>query len=1805
MSALSLARFALVLVAFALLLAAAGNACAQSYQYDAAGRLTTASYPSGAMIRYEYDAASNVTRVQHIPATSGLLPPDGVIDTPAANVTISAGRSVSFTGSGTDPDGAVPLAFLWDFDGAAADSTDEDPGDVVFATPGTYVVEFTVTDATGLADPTPDTVTVTVNAVSPPPGGGSGGSEESGGGGGAAFLLPLFALMVLLRRYRRALVAVTALGLAAGAHAQTTAWVQMGTPTTESLMSVWGTSATNVYAVGMQGTFLHFDGNEWSEYTEHTVPALQNLSVVGGRSATDMYVGGWQGYLWHYNGTDWAAIHLGISTAFNGIWTAGPGEPLYLMAGATGAWELEPGLDPRDPNNWLRRGFVGRFSGALEPDAVLMGVGGVADHVMMVGQSSGGRRGGVYHNFSKTHDWDSTDVIAFSNSDMFIIGELSYRLDGGDPDTFGDWTQINVMPDPLALWGTAEDNVYAIGGALGTALGGISHYDGNAENAWESQLHSNVTLRAIHGFDTGEVFVVGDLGRVYLNAEAQPEPGAANYPHAGTLTGNVNAVTGELVHEVQDFSVGEHFPITFKRYYASHLSDRLSVGGTLGRNWTHNYEWNLDMDYEGRSDLIRVTDWRGREYVFGQVDGDWRLEELYSGNVSLAEAGGTSNNFWFTDHDEQRLYLLRGDGRLLRIEDNNGNALNLTWNSGYLRSIYDDEINQIAIDYGANNLISRVYVPGSSVTPDLNLVFDYDNGVLQSVTQRLGEGDDAIDYTDTLYGYSSLTADTALLSSIDVGGTVESVAFYDEQKRVDRVALTNGGEFQFSYSGSTVTETRPDGAVRTLEHDAEGRLLRDTDGAGGVASYSYDDWGRIIAATDRAGRTTRYEYELESGMVTRVIEPGERITESIIEARNSAEGLPLYYVTRRSHTGSLTEYFDYDPLGNLTSYRQGTDVTWTFTYDESGRRLSMINPLGGQTIYEYNNRGRLHSVTEVAAEPGETDKTTTYRYDIYQRPTRVEYPDGSMRTTTWDGWRIASVEDQDGPSRYLSYTPAGQVQSVSDSDGLRVSFSYDEGGRLTSQAEGDGGSTTGAATSFDYDDLNRVTQTATATGNTNTYSHDSADRVTTRTDANGRDWDYTYRPDGKVETLAPPEGEPLSVDTTTDPRGLDVNVAQGGETASVRHDDEGRVSAIVDQQQRTTSIGRDSRGFMTNVAITAVNWAIAMARDPLGNIIELSHAAGGAWHYGYGSQGRLRTAADPLGRETRVDYDALNRIDRVVFDDGLEADIVYGSRYLAESKTWSNGYQLDLFATPEGRVVGGTGLSLGYDAHGDLVDSNGIGIAYYADNRILRTELAPGRAIEYEYDGNGFATVVRDWLGGETMIDPTDRGQPDLVTYPNGVVADYHYNGNGRLTGISYPGFGEVLLLRATNGRVESVTRNLPGPTGIEALDLRYDYNDAFEVDRFDYDGRGNLTRDDERSYTVDPAGRLLGYTVAGGMAEVERDVAGNLLGIAAPGHNRSFVYNYALGHPQAMIERDENGNDLWYYVFTPRGELLYRISADGQRQVYHFDQDGNTAFMTDDAGQLLQSYFYSPAGMLLDEEGGLDNDYTARARYGSRRLAGTRLIDSAGDVRDPAADIRHPTNAYTDLVDPDGLLTKLWQSQVGLDNWRYGTSVGERPNDGTDDWLSEWYVSPPEFRLVDGAGTGRRRGSSGQPSSEISGDFPIRASLRYQFDVPGRNRTAHPYDEEWRNVLREQKRKDKEHRQELRRSGRAPFLPRGLEGAIIQVFDALGVSTGDTPVDDDPPPPNGDTPVDDVPPPPAATVDSILKEVGSALPLT
>ncbi|NMC72197.1 MAG: hypothetical protein GYA57_19360 [Myxococcales bacterium] len=96
---------------------------------------------------------------------------------------------------------------------------------------------------------------------------------------------------------------------------------QMASGTTETLRGVWMASATEAFAVGDNGTLLHWDGTAWTSMTSPADPwnGLR-LNAVWGSSATNVFVVGEFSTLLRYDGSSWSPVPVEVLSDLTGIW---------------------------------------------------------------------------------------------------------------------------------------------------------------------------------------------------------------------------------------------------------------------------------------------------------------------------------------------------------------------------------------------------------------------------------------------------------------------------------------------------------------------------------------------------------------------------------------------------------------------------------------------------------------------------------------------------------------------------------------------------------------------------------------------------------------------------------------------------------------------------------------------------------------------------------------------------------------------------------------------------------------------------------------------------------------------------------------------------------------------------------------------------------------------------------------------------------------------------------------------------------------------------------------------------------------------------------------------------------------------------------------------------------------------------------------------------------------------------------------------------------------------------------------------
>ena len=76
--------------------------------------------------------------------------PSATITSPTGNVTLQAGNSAAFSGTGTDSDGTI-ASYSWSFPGGSpSSSSSADAGSITYSTPGSYTASLRVTDNGGL-----------------------------------------------------------------------------------------------------------------------------------------------------------------------------------------------------------------------------------------------------------------------------------------------------------------------------------------------------------------------------------------------------------------------------------------------------------------------------------------------------------------------------------------------------------------------------------------------------------------------------------------------------------------------------------------------------------------------------------------------------------------------------------------------------------------------------------------------------------------------------------------------------------------------------------------------------------------------------------------------------------------------------------------------------------------------------------------------------------------------------------------------------------------------------------------------------------------------------------------------------------------------------------------------------------------------------------------------------------------------------------------------------------------------------------------------------------------------------------------------------------------------------------------------------------------------------------------------------------------------------------------------------------------------------------------------------------------------
>jgi hypothetical protein len=284
-------------------------------------------------------------------------------------------------------------------------------------------------------------------------------------------------------------------------------------------------SPTDVFAVGVDGIIVHYDGQSWTHMHSGTINDLHGIwnHFAVGEGNTILY----------YKGQSWTHVNNLLNN--NGTH--------YL----TSVWASDP-----DNTSILDNIFITGSGGTLlynwvpiDNDAPgwLNGIwGSSAENVFVVGDY-----GTILHydghSWTLTSDNDTDysldDVWGSRAQDVFVVGSYGTILhyDGQDWTFMDSGSAHNLS----GIWGSSSTNVFAVGYDHVSHSGTFLHYDGNHWTEITTPDNNVPPLFDIWGADSENIFIVGEDGFVlHLNGttpyrdqlaacQEKPDPNACQY----------------------------------------------------------------------------------------------------------------------------------------------------------------------------------------------------------------------------------------------------------------------------------------------------------------------------------------------------------------------------------------------------------------------------------------------------------------------------------------------------------------------------------------------------------------------------------------------------------------------------------------------------------------------------------------------------------------------------------------------------------------------------------------------------------------------------------------------------------------------------------------------------------------------------------------------------------------------------------------------------------------------------------------------------------------------------------------------------------------------------------------------------------------------------------------------------------------------------------------------------------------------------------------------------------------------------
>jgi len=404
-------------------------------------------------------------------------------------------------------------------------------------------------------------------------------------------------------------------------------------------------------------------------------------------------------------------------------------------------------------------------------------------------------------------------------------------------------------------------------------------------------------------------------------------------------------------------------------------------------------------------------------------------------------------------------------------------------------------------------------------------------------------------------------------------------------------------------------------------------------------------------------------------------------------------------------------------------------------------------------------------------------------------------------------------------------------------------------------------------------------------------------------------------------------------------------VARTGEQqklAAYEYDTKGRLVTASDAMNNTERYEYDTSGRMT-LEIARDGGLFSFSYDPKGRCLrtsgldrydektfryfdairftEVTDSYGQITRYQSRADGQIASIWDPLGAETKMEYDDYGRLTTEISPDGGTTRYEYdqsGNRSKINDP------------------LGNTFVLNFNDLHQPLQlldpNENVWKRQYDARNRLVATEDANGARWSIGYDADGNPVEVTD-----------PRGARRSQQYVHGVLVETT-DWKGNATRLETDFLGRVVKRIGALGQTLAFTYDLLGnPTRVVLLDEN--------VIEASYDAGSNLTR------LVDPRGFATHYQYGPCRRLLQRvDPNGN-------------VVKYLWGTEPGRLEQVTNEKgEIYTFFYDAAGRVTKEVSFDGREYLFEYDKDGWCTAVTNGSGEVIRIQ-RDPVGRILEQQ--------------------------------------------------------------------------------------------------------------------------------------------------------------------------------------------------------------------------------------------